>query len=187
MRLNEITEDLITMWHGGRELQYSYREMRGNKSKQMEYGPGLYLTTYYSTASKYAKGGGKTYLVTFARGNEISEITLVLTEVISFLKSHRFQRKAELIKYIEGKYPTGIPALHMLNLMINFESITPTTSVAVRQFLVDQGVDYHVSHNYGGFGDQTIVVIFDPSIIKSVVSMAASEVTPDMYKLPVAL
>ena len=39
MLLYEITENLITMWHGGRNLQLSYREVYGNKSKQMEYGP----------------------------------------------------------------------------------------------------------------------------------------------------
>ena len=46
MLLSEITENLITMWHGGRNLQLSYREVYGNKSKQMEYGPGLYLTIF---------------------------------------------------------------------------------------------------------------------------------------------
>ena len=100
MLLYEITENLITMWHGGRNLQLSYHEVYGNKSKQMEYGPGLYLTNFYSTAAKYAKGGGKTYLVKFQAGTEIRKITLDISNVMQFLKSHRFSNKTKLIERI---------------------------------------------------------------------------------------
>jgi len=187
MRLNEIIEEqqLITMWHGGRELQYSYHEMRGNKSKQMEYGPGLYLTNYYETARKYAKGGGKTFLVTFTRGTNIKDVAIETKIAFDFLNRNRFANKKALIKDIMDRYGTTIPAETLLNLMVNLDSMTPTTSAIFRQFLVENGADYLVSENYGGWGDQTIVVIFNPKIITQVKPIAASEVALDMRKLPV--
>ena len=53
----------------------------------MEHGPGLYLTNFYSVAFKYAKGGGKTYLVSFKKGTNITEVDLSLPNVINFFKS----------------------------------------------------------------------------------------------------
>ena len=187
MLLSEITENLITMWHGGRNLQSSYREVYGNKSKQMEYGPGLYLTNFYSTAAKYAKGGGKTYLVKFQAGTEIRKITLDISNVMQFLKSHRFSNKTKLIEHINKKYNDVIPAQYFLNLLINYECITPSTSAIVRQFLIDNKIDYHISKGYGGFNNQIIVVIFNPAIIKSVIDIPASKVTDEMYNLKVNL
>jgi hypothetical protein len=185
MRLVEIEQkrDLITMWHGGRELEYSYREMLGNKSKQMEYGPGLYLTNYYSTAYKYAKGGGKTFLVTFRSGTSIDTVNISLETAFEFIKRHRLAKKSDLVAYIKRKYEGTINLEQLMNLMINFESMTPGTSSDVRQFIVDQGADYLVSHGYGGFSDQTIVVIFNPKIITKVEAVPAIKVTTDMHHL----
>ena len=71
--------------------------------------------------------------------------------------------------------------------MINYECITPSTSAIVRQFLIDNKIDYHISKGYGGFNDQIIVVIFNPAIIKSVIDIPASKVTDEMYNLKVNL
>ena len=71
--------------------------------------------------------------------------------------------------------------------MINYECITPSTSAIVRQFLIDNKIDYHISKGYGGFNDQVIVVIFNPAIIKSVVDIPASKVTDEMHVLNVSL
>ena len=191
MRLLELLEDdasdQITMWHGGRSLEYSYQEIIGNKSKQMEHGPGLYLTTYYSVAAKYAKGGGKTYLVSFHRGINISDVTLKLSDVFEFIKSNRFVNKSELVDFINKKYKETIKAEYLLNLLINFDCMKPAVSAIVRQYLVNNGVDYSVVHNFGGFGDQTVVVIFNPKIITNVKVIPANQITQDILKIPNSL
>lgn len=192
MKYIEIYEELdnpqtITMWHGGRGLEYSYRDMLGNKSKQMEHGPGLYLTNFYSVASKYAKGGGNTYLVSFNKGTNISNVILKLSDVFDFIKSNRFVKKVELVKYINEKYKETIPAEYFLNLLINFDTMKPAVSSIVRQYLVSNGVDYSVVHRFGGFSDQTVVVIFNPKIITNVKIIPANQVKQEQYKLQVSL
>ena len=175
----------ITMWHGGRGLEYSYQEMLGNKSKQMEHGPGLYLTNFYSVASKYAKGGGKTYLVTFKRGTNIDDVTLKLPDVIKFIKANRFKNKPAILEFINNKYKETMRADNLVNLLINYECLQPAASALTRQYLVDNGVDYAVVHNFGGYNDQTVVIIFNPAVITSAKAIPADKVTPDQYKLPV--
>lgn len=177
---------LITMWHGGRGLEYSYNEMRGNNSNQMEYGPGLYLTSYYSTAYKYAKGGGKTYLVSFLPGANIDDVNLSFEGLFEFIARTRFKNKKPLIEFIKRKYPGTIPASNFLNLLVNYESMIPSVSALVRQYLVDNGADYLVSHGYGGT-HQTIVVIFNPKVIKKVQIVPAKEMNMDQYELKVPL
>ena len=176
---------MITMWHGGRGLQYSYREIVGNKSKQMEYGPGLYLTNFYMTAVKYAKGGGSTYKVTFDKGIDIKQVTLKTQDVLKFIKDNRFTNKKESYEYIKSKYPEYIPADNFLNIMI--PSLTPSTSSIMRQFLVNHGIDYSVNYGYGGFGNQTIVVIFNPQVITDVVAVKSKDITQEDYELSVDL
>lgn len=175
---------LVTLWHGGRNLELSYRDIIGNNSGSMEHGPGLYLTNFYSTAYKYAKGGGKTYLVSFIPGTNIDNVTLNVNDVLDFLNSNRFKNKKEIIPHIKKSYIDKIKANNVLNLMVNYNCLAPSNSVVFRKYLVDNGIDYLVSYGYGGFPDQTIVVIFNPKIIKSVNAIKASNVTEDMYKLP---
>lgn len=185
MRLNDLENNIISMYHGGRSLENSYNELKQNKSKQMEHGPGLYLTNYYSTARKYAKGGGKVYKVSFIQtNNDIEKTTLELSSVIKFISSTRFPHKKELLEYINKKYNQTIKAEHFLNLLVNFECLTPSTSSDLRIFFIENNIDYSVVENYGGFNDQTVVVIFNPKIIKKV-EIVPPTISTDEYILPV--
>jgi hypothetical protein len=73
----------MTLWHGG-NLDNSYRETMLHKSGRWEYGPGLYLTTHYDTAAKYAKGSRKLYKVEIAKGNDINDMNIPIKEVNEF-------------------------------------------------------------------------------------------------------
>lgn len=175
--------DTITMWHGGRNLDRDFNEYHGNKSKQMEHGPGLYLTNWHETASKYAKGGGTTYLVTFRLGTSIREVNLDMDDAMSFLKNTRMPNKKELVSYIKGRYDDIIPARHLMNLMVNFECLASGNSAAVRRYLASKGADYEVIDGAGGWNDQVWAVIFNPAIITSVKAVPSHKVAPDMRKL----
>ena len=188
MKLFELSENnLITMYHGGRDLEFSYDEMLGNKSNQSQNGPGLYLTNYYGSARKYAKGGGKVYKVTFKRGIEISEVTLNIKETLHYLNNIRLQNRKYLLNFINNKYKETIPAANLLNLLVNFDCITSGNSASIRNFLAINNIDYQVSYNMAGFSGQTWVVIFNPKIIVTVTIVKPTEISNENYILPVNL
>ena len=160
-----VIDDLEqTLYHGGRELEYSYQEIKGNKSKQMEYGPGLYLTANLDIARSYAKGGGRVYKVTIFKGTEIGDIELPLETIMDFIKFTRLLHKSELVNFIKEKYKEKMKLIYFLNLLVNFECMTSGNSAKIRQFFVDCGADYHVTT----FKGSEMVVVFNPKIIKSV-------------------
>lgn len=176
-------DNTITMWHGGRNLDRDFNEFHGNKSKQMEHGPGLYLTNWHETASRYAKGGGKTYLVTFRLGTSIRDVDIAMGDAMTFLKTTRMPNKKELVSYVKEQYQDSIPARHLMNLMVNFECLAPGNSAIVRRYLAGKGADYEVIDGAGGWNDQVWVIILNPAIITAVKAVPSAAVTPEMRKL----
>lgn len=182
MKIREIVNPV--MYHGGRGLEASYRDMMGNKAKQMEYGPGLYLTNNFETASKYAKGGGKVYRVEFRPGVDIADVTLSMDVVRGFLKTIRVANRKALMADLE-RYPDTIPAYMFLNLLVNNEVMTASNSKAFREFFVHQGIDYACHKGFGMNSREIICVIFNPKIIASVTP--TKRVSADDYLLPVGI
>lgn len=183
MRLYELMESTITMYHGGRGLEYTYREMLGNKSKQTEYGPGLYLTNNFETAQKYAKGGGSVYRVTFKRGRDIANATLDLDTVMDFVKRTKFANRKKLIADLESR--KVLRAETFLILLVNGDCLTPSTSILTRQFFVDSGIDLSIIQGFGANRSEVIAVIFNPEIIEKVERLKARDISVDDYILPV--
>jgi len=182
MNIHEvISPNTVTLWHGGRRLEYSYREVRGNNSKQMEAGPGLYLTNEYSVASKYAKGGGKTYLVTIEHGTDIMDINIPVQVALSFLNSIRMPHKKELLTHIKVQYSDTICLGYVNNLLINFNCLQASNSASIRQWFVDLGADYSATTLWG----MKMVVVFTPDIIKHVEVVPANAVEPDQFTMPI--
>jgi hypothetical protein len=66
----------------------------------------------------------------------------------------------------------------MVNLCLNNEAIRNSDTGALRQWLIDQGADYARVANYGGNGE-TVVVVYNPRIIKSVEIVRGSEIKGD--------
>ena len=183
MNIIELFEDANTMslWHGGRGLEYSYSEMRPHKKGQWEHGPGLYLTTHYDTAAQYAKGGGSVYSVTIKYGTEISSVSISLEKAIEFVKRNSIQKfQKEIIadlNNVDNRNKTGnIPIGTLVNLCLNYDALSTKNTINLRKFLVENGVDYEISRGYGG-RNETIVIVFNPKIIQNVKVVRAPEVT----------
>jgi hypothetical protein len=182
--IKENDDNFTVMYHGGRFLESSYNEILGNKNKQMEYGPGLYLTNYFTTAQKYAKGGGSIYKVYLKlNNNSIDNVILTLDNVFNFIKNTRLLNKKELVNYIKNKYSNDIKANNFLNLLISFDCLAASNSLTVRKFLIENNIDYLISKNYGGFNDQYIIVVFNPKIIKKVEKVSTKNVDVKDYIL----
>jgi hypothetical protein len=186
--INEAVGREVVLWHGGRDVEYSYDEVRSHKGGRWEHGPGLYLTTSYTTASKYAKGGGKLYKVTVnLTGNEMDDVVIPFDDMADFVKrfvvgSKRPDMITDLKNNMARTKTDGVRAAVLVNLCLNYGAIQNTKTSVLRQFLIDHGVDYSVVNNYGG-SHETVVVVINPKIIKKVEIIPASTVK-DNFNLP---
>lgn len=164
---------MITLWHGGRDLEYNYREFKSSNKGRWEYGPGLYLTTHYDRAYKYAKGGGKTYQVTFQEGNDINTVDLNLNDVYEFINSYCIKSKRKQIcddvfnNTLRHVNKEKINANSFLNIIINNDAIPSTKTEYLNNFLVDNKIDYSIINRFGGH-DETVYVIFNNKLLKNV-------------------
>ena len=184
--VEHLNEDL-TLWHGGRDLESSYHEVRSHKGGRWEHGPGLYLTTSYSTAARYAKGGGKLYKVTVGDGTDIADVTISVEDATAFVNryvkaSKRKEMLADLRNNMSRRQSDRINAEALVNLCLNCDAIQNTKTGDLRQFLIGQGADYAKVRNYGGSNENVLVVI-NPKIIKRVEIVSASTVK-DGFNLP---
>lgn len=178
----------LTLWHGGRDLEYSYKSFQSSKKGRWEHGPGVYLTTHYERASSYAKGGGKTYLVEFSEGNDIENVKIPLSEVYEFVNSYVIKKKTkEVLDCILSNSQrtsddNSIKASYFLNIMINFDAIMPSKTEKLNEFLVNKGVDYSIVNRFGG-RDETVFVIFNNNLIQKVKPVPAKEVNLSMWEI----
>lgn len=181
----------LTLWHGGRDLEYSYQSFQSSRKGKWEHGPGIYLTTHYERASSYAKGGGKTYLVEFTEGNNIDNVKISLSNVYEFINNYVIKKKAkeviDCIKDNSNRTSDGesIKASYFLNIMINFDALTPAKTQHLNEFLVSNGADYSIVNHFGG-RPETVFVIFNNKMIHKVKAIPAKEVHLTQWELPVA-
>lgn len=187
----EIVSDAnhATLWHGGRDLESGFREIIAHKSGRWEYGPGLYLTTHWQTATKYAKGSNKLYLVTIRKGTELKDVNLSLEVMKEFLMTHGIRKKApEVLQVIEKNMSrtnkTELNGQTFVNILINYEAITNVKTAALRQFLINQGATYSTVGSFGGFHDNYVVVVIDPRAIIKVQQVRSKDVKGGMFVLP---
>ncbi len=183
---DQETESTITLWHGGRDLESGYHEVRSHGKGRWEHGPGLYLTTSYMTAAKYAKGGGKLYKVTVRKGTDISDVFITYDQAMEFVNKAVVGRKrkemAEDLKTnMLRRKADRINAEVLVNLCLNTGAIPNSKTNLLRQFLIDHGVDYIWVKHYGG-SDETVVVVVNPKVIAKVEAIPAKDVK-DNFKL----
>lgn len=184
MLINEIiteSANTITLWHGGKDLEHTHREVTSSKKGRWQHGPGLYLTNSYNRAQEYAKGSRKVYRVTINRGTEISKVQIPYTDVLAFANQYipTSKRKQFLMSIQENMERMGtdsVGANVFLNLIINWESVPSSKTNIVAQFLVQHGVDYAIS-SFGGFANEKVVVLFNRSKIVSVVPVIPKTIT----------
>ncbi len=159
---NEIVPPSIpnsmNFWHGGNLDDYG--DAIAQKNGRYEYGPGLYITTHYDTAKKYAKGSRKLYLVTVANGVDISDATLDENKVREFVASYVIGgKRKEILATMEKYFSEGKIKANTFNvILLNNKAIKPANTINLRSFLVDNGIDYEIVDNAFGWGEKMIVL-----------------------------
>jgi len=156
----------MTFFHGGNLDDYD--ETVDHKKGRYEFGAGLYLTTQYGTAARYAKGSRKLYLVTVERGNDSETSYLNWDDVDRFLMSYCVKSKRNEIMIRLRKYvlDNKIEAYLLVNVLLNEDGIKPNNTPALRTFLVDSGVDYQMVSNAFGWGEKMLVLYNMKKIVK---------------------
>jgi GNAT superfamily N-acetyltransferase len=172
-------------WHGGR-IQGDI-DIQPSAKGRYEAGPGLYLTTSYARASKYAKGGGSTFLITLRGGhiNLAHEVEIPLADGVDFAK--RFLgAKGKLIaddlrsNAARMKKETFTAEI-LINLVVNYEAGSGKKGIAIRNFLVSHNVDASIEPQSNG---EQWVVVFNSNIVTKVQKVPASDVSLEMRDLP---
>ena len=167
----EIPEIPNTMnfWHGGNLDRYS--NDLSQKIGRYEYGAGLYLTTHYETAHKYAKGSRRLYLVTVAIGNEINDVFIDYNKLVDFIK--RFvigSKRKEIIERMNSHNNDGkVNASIFNNIVLNWNAISSTNTKYLRNFLIENGIDYELVDNPFGWGETMMVLYNMDKIVSAVV------------------
>jgi hypothetical protein len=192
--INKATHLSITMWHGGRKWQWGPEIMQGKKG-QTERGPGIYCTSHYMTASKYAKGGGQVRRLVIEPRELLEDIAIPLADAIGFVKSHLIRRTHEDIMQrlsdcserlrdgvytLKGEGP-HVPLSVLNNLCINSDQAHGERGLELNKFLVSYGAD--ASFDYAS-GREVWGCIFNPECIKRHEVMPASAVDKGEYELP---
>jgi len=147
-----------TFWHG-RNLDNMKDDINHAKSRY-EYGPGLYLTTSYELAKDYAKGSRKLYMVTVDNGNDISDCSIKRDAIDEFVYMNVISSKKKLVKEALDRWTRNdgmVSADIFLNIMLNESAVKPTNAGKIRTFLVESGVDYHVTGNIRYNGEMMVL------------------------------
>lgn len=157
MKLKNIFEsnDVMQFWHGGNlDLPIQTR------SGKWEYGPGLYLTTHHGTAKKYSKGGRKLYRITVEQGNDSNNSFIDLAAIRNFVNRYCIVKKRkEILDNLEKIQQDGkISADRMITIIINYDALKNTNVVNLREFLVQNGVDYTMISSPFGWGEKMMVL-----------------------------
>lgn len=181
--------DHASFWHGGDLTMV--RDDFSPRHGRFEYGPGLYLTTHYNVAKRYAKGSRKLYLVTVKLGTDIRDATIPLDAIRRFVA-----------QYVMGKHRNGImariarwtkenqtvPAYVVVNSILNPDrgggyratpAMTATNLKHLRQFAVTHGVDYELVQDASG----TMMVLYNTHLIVNIRRVLPTD-TIEEFDLP---
>jgi hypothetical protein len=157
----------MLFWHGGNLSDIS--QPIKHKKGRHEYGPGLYATTHYDTARKYSKGSRKLYLLEIEEGKNLEDATINIESAQSFIQNNVTKSKqSDLLERINNRTKDGsIPAYIFLNNILNADALKSSKMNLLREFLVDNGIDYEVVNNPFGW-NETMVVLYNMNKIKNI-------------------
>ena len=173
IRIPEISNSL-NFWHGG-NLD-SYNDVIAQKNGRYEYGPGLYLTTHYGTAMKYAKGNRKLYLITVEKGNDINDSFLNISDINFFIKKYVLNsKKIEILKRLEKFTKNDLVKSYIFNnIILNEKAVKPSNTKYLREFYVEKGIDYEIINNPFGWGED-MMVLYNMKKIKNIIRIKPTD------------
>lgn len=158
---------MLELWHGGNRWEGD-PEIRPPKQGRYECGPGIYLTTSYQRARKYAKGGKIVTRVTLANNVRwLDDAKLPLGTLEAYVRETRGMRMreqilADLQRCAQRESAEALPVDRLLNLCINYDAIAGQQGVHLASWLAEQGIDASLHRPHAG---EDWVIVFNPKVI----------------------
>jgi hypothetical protein len=168
-------ENTMIFFHGGNLDEF--KDTIINKKGRFRFGVGLYATERLESAREYAKGNRKLYMLNIEIGNDIHNSLLNKNDCIDFVKSNIITTKRNLmLSSLEEHYKDDkIKAYIFNNLIITHECIKPTKTNELREFFVNNNIDYEIQNGTFGFPDN-MIVLFNMKKIKNIIRIMPKDV-----------
>ena len=154
----------------------------------MEHGPGIYLTTEYATARKYAKGGGVT--LRFSLDPDLGWLEdaplLPVAQVVAWVAAQpKLPARAAVlagVAKVSGRLGGDfLPADSLVAIMVNHDAMPGAVGPSLAAFLVGLGIDAsHVQAN----AREDWVIVFNPRKILKVERLSAQDVPTTAWSAP---
>lgn len=184
LRKKLLCENIITppnipntknFFHGGNLNDYN--DSIAQKNGRYEYGPGLYITTHYDTAKKYSKGSRKLYIVTVELGTDINNSLINYNTLLEFINTYVIKSLRKLVierlqRFIDEN--NNVKAFVFNNIILNNKAIKPTNTQALREFYVDNNIDYEIVYNPFGWGEN-MMVLYNMKKIKNIIQVGPND------------
>lgn len=190
---------IVRMFHGGRRWE-GRPEIQPARRGRAECGPGIYLTTKYETARKYAKGGGvpmrvdvRVRMLLEDVAISLDQAKLMATDCVARARlkplfaeldelSQRYMSHTFRSPFIAGpESPAMMPASSLLNLCINDDLLLGERGVRMAGHLTKLGIDASAHH---ANADDHWLVVFNPDAIVSIKKLPADKIELSDYSLP---
>lgn len=106
------------------------------------------------------QGSRKLYIITVEKGNDITDSKIPLQNAIDFINSNvsknvRRDLFERMKKYTKNEM---VDADVFNNLILNGKGLKGSKTSNLRQFLIDNNIDYEIVHNAFGFGEKMMVL-----------------------------
>lgn len=185
----------IVMWHGGRQW-HSPPVIPPSKPKRSEFGPGIYVSNFYETGVRFAKGGGSVREIVLSPNLILEHTSLSLSDACDFVtsvvvKSKQSKAIDKMIEcagrhHHEGRILLGTDSqrLHaesLIALCVNGDLTLGSKGQALAEFLTSQGIDCSFSRRSG---NEFWGTIYNPECIESYEKMPASKMDLSRSELP---
>lgn len=189
---------MAIMWHGGSRWEGA-PEIRPAKRGRAEWGPGVYGTTSYFRASRYAKGGKVVQLVEFAPRLLLGRAAIGLDTLTSFVKQNApGSKRGDILERLQGAAARNkIEGLALLgdgqmvradvivNMWVNTDLSSGVRGPKLSQFLVELGIDAACDGASSLDGTpEAWTVVFNPDAITRHEVYATKDVDDSMWTLP---
>ena len=182
----DLQSNVIQVWHGAHRWDGKPKLITPKKG-HAECGAGIYGTTKYMTAKKYAAGGGSTRLftlrsdITFLEDTKVKAMDLArAVKQIPRLKCrHNILDDIEHCR-LRSRDQEHIGLNTLVNLAVNYDAMVGNPAVDISEYLVTQGVDASLVSHSG----EDWIVIFNPNIILKHEAISANDVDLAQYELP---